>query len=450
MNIHLVMPFSRPENKEKVLSAYRDRNVILHPIMFEDEPIEFSEPWVRPFVIKEKATDCTVMMPGTYKRNRWIEANNLEPDSYYVTADDDDNYEAGVFEAVRSRDSDIVIISMKRGNQVPAGVEPHRAYATSTLIASPENMRIGRVSAQQMFVKGRLFKEHPHNEESHCWDGELAEHYQEMHKNIVFLPKIYALLNYFEQGRWTHGLKVSFGVMTNMPSRLSMALQQSEITGDLHYVSNPESGTKGLNKLLDRIEADGADVAILTHHDMSFRNPWLPRIKEKLAELPETWVVAGIIGKDMKGRICGKMSDSRIPVLFNTADVHTFPVEASCFDECLIFVNMKTGFRFDETLDGFDLYGTLCVLQTWEMGGTAWVIDSGAYSFTASTEHGPMSVDVALATHHCTRPFSWFPDESFQRNFKWLYDRFTNAERLDTTVIGLPPGQEARFETSAA
>ena len=447
--IHLVMPFSRPENKGKIMDAYRGLNVILHPIIFRDEAIEFGEPWIRPYVIDEPSKLCTVLMPGTYKRNRWIEAHELEPEDYYLTVDDDDFYEPGAFEEVRKEDADIVIISMKRGVQVPEVASPERAYPTSTLVASPENMRIGRISAQQMFVKGKLFKTHPHNEESHCWDGELAEHYQASHKNTVFLSQVYALFNYFEPGRWTPGLKVSFGVMTNLPSRLSMSLQQSEIVGDLHYVSNPKSATKGLNKLLDRIAVDGSDVAILTHHDMSFRKPWLPKIKNELAALPPDWVVAGIIGKDMEGRICGKMSDSRIPVLFNTSDIHEFPVKACCFDECLIFVNMKSGFRFDEALDGFDLYGTLCVLQTWEMGGSAWIIDSGAYSIMADTEHGNMQVDVALATHHCTRPFTWFPDNKFQKNFKWLYDRFTTAERLDTTVLGLPP-EDKRFETSAA
>ena len=148
------MPFSRPENKGKIMDAYRGMNVILHPILFRDEVIEFGEPWIKPFVIDEPSKLCTVLMPGTYKRNRWIEAHELEPEDYYLTVDDDDFYEPGAFEAVRKEDADIVIISMKRGVQVPEVASPERAYPTSTLVASPENMRIGRISAQQMFVKG--------------------------------------------------------------------------------------------------------------------------------------------------------------------------------------------------------------------------------------------------------------------------------------------------------
>ena len=113
------------------------------------------------------------------------------------------------------------------------------------------------------------------------------------------------------------------------------------------------------------------------------------------------------------------MKVSCIPLCFNTDDIHTFPQPASCFDECVIIVNMKKGFRFDQRLKGFDLYGTLAVCQAWEMGGTAWIID-------------------AYAEHYCMRPFTWFPDKQFEAMFKWLHERFPNAPRIDTTVLGVP------------
>jgi hypothetical protein len=180
--------------------------------------------------------------------------------------------------------------------------------------------------------------------------------------------------------------------------------------------------------LLDEIEKEGADVAVLAHHDMYFRNGWLQKVKAQLAKLPDSWVCAGIIGKDMQGRMCGKFHDMRMVDVLNTSSVHEFPQEACCFDECVIIINMKKGFRFDEALDGFDLYGTLCVLQTWETGGTAWVID-------------------AFCEHYCMRPFSWFPDDDFKRRYKWLYDRYQSRfEKVDSTVFVNKP----RFETSAA
>jgi len=214
-------------------------------------------------------------------------------------------------------------------------------------------------------------------------------------------------------------MKISFGVLVSDILRLDMVLRQSEIQGEMHFIKAPDSATQGLNRLLALMEAEGADVAALVHQDMYFRQGWLPQVREQLGKLPESWMTAGVIGKDLQGRICGRLHDMRIPQQFNTADLHTFPEPACCFDECVILVNLTKGFRFDETMDGFDLYGTLAVLQTWEMEGTAWIID-------------------AFCEHFCLRPFTWFPDERFQKNFTWLHDRFKQAARIDTTVLGVP------------
>ena len=231
-------------------------------------------------------------------------------------------------------------------------------------------------------------------------------------------------------------LSISFGVIVNDIQRLDMCLKQSQIPGEMHYIKTPDSATKGLNKLLDIIEAEGAQIAILTHQDMFYRQGWIEQVKSQIALLPDNWIVAGIIGKDNQGRICGKLHDMRIPLHFNTSHIHTFPHPACCFDECCIIVNMKSGFRFDETMQGFDLYGTLCVLQAWEMGGTAWVID-------------------AFAEHYCMRPFSWAPDKPFISNYKLIHDRFSSRWKVDSTALGFSPDpkesgeQEKAFMTSA-
>lgn len=224
-------------------------------------------------------------------------------------------------------------------------------------------------------------------------------------------------------GRIQKAARVGFGALINDVMRLDMCLKQSDLPGKLQVVMHPESATSGLNKLLGIIEAQGAEICVLVHQDMYIRQGWLAQVRDQIAMLPDSWIVAGIIGKDMDGNICGKLHDMRIAPVFNTSDMHTFPQPASCFDECCIIVNLKTGFRFDETLDGFDLYGTMAVLQSQEMGGTAWIID-------------------AFAEHYCMRPFSWFPDKDFQARWKWLHDRFPNALRIDSTVIGVEKKNE--------
>ena len=212
---------------------------------------------------------------------------------------------------------------------------------------------------------------------------------------------------------------MAFGVLVNDIQRLDMCFRQSEIEGKAHMIKNPVSATSGLNTLLGRMEAEGAEIGVLAHQDMHFRQGWVAQAREQIAKLPDSWIVVGIIGKDLEGNICGKLHDMRIVPHFNTTEMHTFPHPSACFDECVIIVNLKKRFRFDEALDGFDLYGTMAVMQAWEMGGTAWIID-------------------AFAEHYCMRPFTWFPDKDFQARFKWLHERFPNALKIDSTVLGVP------------
>ena len=417
--IHLVMPFYRAGNLEKLIDAYRPMNVILHTIVFEDEYFNFSnnELWIHGNVIfGMKSTDCKVQRPECFKRNWFIKNCEINDDDYYVCVDDDDMYEPNVFNEVSKMDDDIVITSMKRGYQIPKDASPLRQYHTNTLIAHPDNVEIAKISGQQLFVKGKIFKEHLFDEESYIWDGPIAVHYKESGEQIAYRPDLFALFNYYEQGRWEKS-KVSFGVMVNDPVRLDMVFGQSQLEGSAHIVKAPDSATKGLNGLLDIMEAEGAEIGVLCHQDMYFRAGWVEQLKSQIKILPESWVVCGVIGKDMKGNICGKFHDMRMPLNFDTSNLHNFPHPASCFDECVIIVNMKKKFRFDESLEGFDLYGTLCVLQTWESGGTAWIVD-------------------CWCEHFILRPFQWFPSVEFQERFKVLYDKYHHLGRVDTTVIG--------------
>uniref|UniRef100_A0A6M3ISP9 Putative radical SAM superfamily protein n=1 Tax=viral metagenome TaxID=1070528 RepID=A0A6M3ISP9_9ZZZZ len=214
----------------------------------------------------------------------------------------------------------------------------------------------------------------------------------------------------------TPKITIGFGALVNDPYRLDMVLRQSELEGDIFFIKEPTSATLGLNKLLDLIQGNGFGIAALVHQDMFFQNGWIETVKSQLVQLPDNWVVAGIIGKDKDGTMCGRLHDMRMPLLFNSD--HAFPVRVSCFDECVIFVNLKSGFRFDEQLDGFDLYGTLAVLQAEEMGGSAWIID-------------------AFAEHYCMRKFPWKPGDDFKRRVEWLSQRFPNAEQINSTAFGL-------------
>jgi hypothetical protein len=423
------MPFKRLENKQRLIEAYRPMGIAWHPIMFRDEVTDFNEAWIYPAVLPMDSRECVAVMPGNFKRNWWIVHQEIVDEDYYVTVDDDDMYEPNVFNVVKKMKDDIVIISLKRGNHIPKNVEPIRRYPIETLYAHPDNIQIGRLSAQQSFVKGRIFREHLFND-GHTWDGVMAIHHRESGEQIAYRPDLFALFNYYEAGRWdVEPYRVSFGCMINDDHRFGMCLKQSGLNGfKLHVIYDPDSACKGLNRLLEMMEKDGADIGVLVHQDMYFKSLWISQLREQIELLPENWITAGIIGKDLHGHVCGFLHDMRMPMYFKTS--HPFPVPASCFDECVIIVNLHKGFRFDEEMPGFDLYGTQAVCRTWEMGGTAWII-------------------YAFAEHYCMRSFDWKPGKNFEDCFKWLHERFpaSVAPRIDTTVLGVPKEElPARFD----
>ena len=88
---------------------------------------------------------------------------------------------------------------MKRGNAVPQdGSTPH---GCDTLIACPENMRIGRIGGEQIFVKGNVFKAHRFREDVYEADGWMALEYQKYYR-IRYERELYVMFNYFQKGRW--------------------------------------------------------------------------------------------------------------------------------------------------------------------------------------------------------------------------------------------------------
>ena len=212
-----------------LIAAYRPMNIVWHPIMFQDEVTEFNEPWIFPLIIPMDSKECTVFMPGCFKRNWFIKNEKIVDGDYYVTVDDDDMYEDGVFDAIKQINDDIVIISMKRGYQIPTNTLSIKQYPVWSLFADPHWVKIGMISAQQSFVMGRIFRQHLHNEKSHNWDGELIVRHKEAEEQIGYRIDLFALFNYFEPGRWikqkNEGKKVSIIIPIIRPEKAKRCIK---------------------------------------------------------------------------------------------------------------------------------------------------------------------------------------------------------------------------------
>jgi hypothetical protein len=412
--VHVLIPFSRHDLLGTLIEAYgKMRNVIVHPLTyFNETPVETDKDWVQPYV-------APITRKGPYGApliNSFLRSGKVVEEDLYVTASDNDMYEQNVFSSLLETDDSVIVISMKRGYRIPLSVPSEKAYAPSPLIAGSKNMTVGLVEGEQIFMRGTVAREVVFDDSRDSIACGLVAEYLKSRYFIRYEPNLFALFNYYEPERWRLS-NVVFGALVNDLGRLDMVLHQSEIDPHIrcHTIKMPSSATYGLNKILELMEKDGYEIGVLTHQDMFYRNGWTDKIQKCVDELPESWVIAGPIGKDKEGCIKGLFHDMRIPLLF---DYGPLPVEASCLDECCIIVNLKKGFRFDETLKGFDLYGSLAVLQAEEMGGTAWIIE-------------------AFCEHYCLRPFSWFPDKAFEEEYRWLHERFP-GQYIDSTVMGVP------------
>lgn len=209
-------------------------------------------------------------------------------------------------------------------------------------------------------------------------------------------------------------MKIEVGTIYNNESVLKRVLLQSQIDSGipLHIVKNPISASKGLNTLLDKMKQNKVDVGVLVHQDIYLPKGWMNQLVQQLSLLPKSWVVAGVFGKNEKEEYCGKIYDRRIPNAFFTP--HKLPMKSLCIDECCIIVNLKKGFRFDEKLKYFDLYGTYAVLKGRQLG-TSWIIE-------------------CPPEHYSQRPFEWKPNDNFMGMIKYLEKKFPKEKILSTVL----------------
>ena len=193
-------------------------------------------------------------------------------------------------------------------------------------------------------------------------------------------------------------------------------LMTSRIDGNLEFIMNSRSATEGMNKLLKKCSK--VDVVAIVHQDVILPFDWVGKTKQLLNDLPADWGVAGIWGArlvDGRQDPIGRIADTRLSKL--SPDGHVWKGQMPCIidslDEvCLIF-NMETEFRFEERLEGFDLYGTYACLRMREMGYEAYVIDNAVM-------------------HNTSRPMKWMPDEKFLSSWGWLKERFPGQGIVST------------------
>ena len=192
--IHVVMPFAREHLKDTLLKVYENKDIILHPIT--DKTIEWDRPWVKPVFVSGEITKNPY-----HKLNYFIATQEIVDEDYYWWMSDDDSVEENVIPKLKGMDDDVVFISMKRGNHVPKTPDPVSMHPAWTLYAHPGKVAINDIGAEQMIVKGKVFKTLKYDMESPYADGMMAI-YLKQNYPIRYEPDLFVLFNYFQPGRW--------------------------------------------------------------------------------------------------------------------------------------------------------------------------------------------------------------------------------------------------------
>lgn len=178
--IHVITPFSRPHNIEKICHMLRREKVMWHPIPHED--VKFpQEPWIAP--VKIQYPDHWIATGGAcyFKMNEFLE-KWIMPEDHYMVLCDDDKIENGFFDSIRPYLQDVNICSM-------------RMLDGEELIAAPQNCVPSKCGFEQLIIKGSEFiKFRYHN---HCQaDGRLIKDvYTIRGVNIRYFPDTFVLFN---------------------------------------------------------------------------------------------------------------------------------------------------------------------------------------------------------------------------------------------------------------
>lgn len=97
----------------------------------------------------------------------------------------------------------IIIPSMMRGHNSEG-----MRHECSTLVAAPENMKVGKVGLEQIIILESVMSRYRLDLRDGCADGRLIERIVTENPNdVVYRPDVAVWFNFYEPGRWKRSLR---------------------------------------------------------------------------------------------------------------------------------------------------------------------------------------------------------------------------------------------------
>jgi hypothetical protein len=140
---HIITPFSRWQNFMTLARHLKPMGVVWHPVFDSEISVYFGDEWIKSMVCGKCPRG---FFPGYWMTNWYLDhAPVCGIAIRYLILNDDDLYEEGFFEKVDAVDGELLICSMRRGEELLKGCA--------------ENFKQAFVGGEQLIVSGRLMRE---------------------------------------------------------------------------------------------------------------------------------------------------------------------------------------------------------------------------------------------------------------------------------------------------
>ncbi len=183
---HVITPFSRWDNYAQLRDMLFEQKVQWHLILDEGTDCGYAvEDWIHIHRLPKPPWGFFI---GHWLYNIWLDSVELNDSDHYNLITDDDFFEPGMFDKIRSLTDPIIVTSMNRGRW-------------GVLWAEPGHMKVGSVGLEQMHVRGDILR-HYRLAGFYEGDGFMIEAlWREHPEKFKFVPEAQSYFNYLTPGK---------------------------------------------------------------------------------------------------------------------------------------------------------------------------------------------------------------------------------------------------------
>lgn len=183
---HVITPFSRWLNLPALKAMMAAQKVEWHLLLDDWMPrISFDESWIH--VSYHRAAPPGFFV-GHWLYNMFLDDTNIVDSHYYNLITDDDFFEPGMFDKIRSVDAPVIVTSMNRGRW-------------GVLNADAGHVKIGSMGLEQIHVRGNVAKQYRLNGFYEADGFYIEELWRDRKEQFAFVPEAQCYFNYLPPGK---------------------------------------------------------------------------------------------------------------------------------------------------------------------------------------------------------------------------------------------------------